>query len=68
MRSPEVSIVYAEHALDILEATVALIKEGKRCALVTSLAIEGGAAPGGRLTGCCGSGRIDDRVFVKRLY
>ena len=41
---PEASITYAEHAQDILEATVRLIKSGQPCALVTSLAIEGGAA------------------------
>ena len=37
-------ILYAEHAQDILAATLALMHSGAPCALVTSLNIEGGAA------------------------
>jgi len=37
-------ILYAEHAQDILAATLELMHSGKPCALVTSLNIEGGAA------------------------
>ena len=37
-------ILYAEHAQDILAATLELMHSGEPCALVTSLNIEGGAA------------------------
>ena len=37
-------ILYAEHAQDILAATLDLMHSGEPCALVTSLNIEGGAA------------------------
>ncbi|MDC3368100.1 hypothetical protein OAV83_00575 [bacterium] len=37
-------ILYAEHAQDILAATLNLLHSGDPCALVTSLNIEGGAA------------------------
>jgi xanthine dehydrogenase accessory factor len=77
MRSPEVGIVYAEHALDILEATVSLIKEGHRCALVTSIAIEGGAAreigslavvaQNGSMTGYLSNGCIDRDIILHGL-
>ena len=36
-------ILYAEHAQDILAATLNLLHSGDPCALVTSLNIEGGA-------------------------
>ena len=37
-------ILYAEHAQDILAATLNLLHSGEPCALVTILNIEGGAA------------------------
>ncbi|MDT2031928.1 XdhC family protein, partial [Planktomarina sp.] len=40
----EGQILYAEHAQDILAATLDLMRSGEPCALVTSLNIEGGAA------------------------
>ena len=73
MRSPEASIAYAEHAKDILETTVSLIKAGQRCALVASLAIEGGAArevgslavvgQDGSMTGYLSNGCIDRDIM-----
>ncbi|AGI66485.1 putative XdhC and CoxI family protein [Octadecabacter antarcticus 307] len=77
MRSPECSIDYAEHALDILEATVALIKDGQRCALVASLAVEGGAArevgslavvvQNGSMIGYLSNGCIDRDIVLHGL-
>jgi xanthine dehydrogenase accessory factor len=77
MTPPESSITYAEHALDILKATVSLIKDGQRCALVTSLAIEGGAArevgslavvaQNGSMTGYLSNGCIDRDIMLHGL-
>jgi xanthine dehydrogenase accessory factor len=77
MTPPESSITYAEHALDILKATVSLIKDGQRYALVTSLAIEGGAArevgslavvaQNGSMTGYLSNGCIDRDIMLHGL-
>ena len=74
---PEASITYAEHAQDILEATVRLIKSGQPCALVTSLAIEGGAARevgslavvsrDGSMLGYLSNGCIDRDIVLQGL-
>ena len=74
---PEASITYAEHAQDILEATVRLIKSGQPCALVTSLAIEGGAARevgslavvsrDGSMRGYLSNGCIDRDIVLQGL-
>ena len=74
---PEASITYAEHAQDILEAIVGLIQSGKPCALVTSLAIEGGAArevgslavvsQDGAMLGYLSNGCIDRDIVLQGL-
>ena len=74
---PEVSITYAEHAQDILEAIVGLIETGQPCALVTSLSIEGGAArevgslavvsKDGAMLGYLSNGCIDRDIFLQGL-
>ena len=74
---PESSIAYFEHAQDILATTVALIHSGQPCALVTSLAIEGGAArevgslavvaQSGIMTGYLSNGCIDRDIVLHGL-
>ena len=74
---PEASITYAEHAQDILEAIVGLIQTGQPCALVTSLAIEGGAArevgslavvsQDGAMLGYLSNGCIDCDIVLQGL-
>ena len=77
MSVTESSINYAEHAVDILAAAVALIKDGQRCALVASLSIEGGAArevgslaviaQSGVMTGYLSNGCIDRDIMLQGL-
>jgi xanthine dehydrogenase accessory factor len=77
MMPPESSIAYFEHAQDILATTVALIHSGQPCALVTSLAIEGGAArevgslavvaQSGVMTGYLSNGCIDRDIMLHGL-
>ena len=65
---PEAS-TYAEHAADIVDAAVQAIQGEERFALITSLAIEGGAArevgslaivkPDGTMVGYLSNGCID---------
>ena len=74
---PEASITYSEHAQDILEAIVGLIQTGQPCALVTSLAIEGGAArevgslavvsQDGAMLGYLSNGCIDCDIVLQGL-
>jgi xanthine dehydrogenase accessory factor len=77
MTKPENSIDYSEHALDILETAMALIDTGQRCALVISIAIEGGAArevgslaavaASGAMTGYLSNGCIDRDIVVQAV-
>ncbi len=77
MKATDTGIIYAEHALDILQAAVALIKDGQRCALVASIAIEGGAArevgslavvaQSGLMTGYLSNGCIDHDIILNGL-
>jgi len=61
------SIGYAEHASDIVAKAAGLATANRAFALITSRAIEGGAARG-RLP-CHGrSERRDDWLFVERLF
>jgi len=72
--SPKGNIDYVEHAVDILQAAVTLIKNGQRCALVASLTIEGGAAREvgslavvsqcGSMTGYLSNGCIDRDIML----
>ncbi len=69
MTMPPEALVYAEHASDVVAKGVALAQAGHRFALITSLAIEGGAAREvgslalvdvmGRMTGYLSNGCID---------
>lgn len=78
MRSADATIDYAEHALDILDTAVSLIEVGQRCALVASLAIEGGAAreigslavvgADGAMTGYLSNGCIDRDIMLRGLH
>ena len=71
--SAEGRILYAEHAQDILAATLDLMHSGERCALVTSVNIEGGAArelgslavisDTGDMTGYLSNGCIDRDII-----
>lgn len=77
MRSTDATIDYAEHAFDILDAAASLIESGQRCALVASLAIEGGAAreigslavvgADGAMTGYLSNGCIDRDIMLRGL-
>jgi len=77
MLPADATITYAEHALDVLDAAVALIGGGQACALVVSLAIEGGAArevgslavvaQNGAMTGYLSNGCIDRDIVHQGL-
>ena len=77
MKPSDADITYAEHAADILGVAVALIRSGQSCALVASVAIEGGAArevgslavvcASGAMTGYLSNGCIDRDIVLQGL-
>ncbi len=78
MRTPlPDQIVYAEHASDIIAKAAELIRQSRRFVLITSLAIEGGAAretgslalveESGLMTGYLSNGCIDKDIQLQAL-